>query len=244
MQDQQQAVTKQRYTRQHYLQNLLEHVPHTAVMTFLQQQLSLDRSLYDEFMLSLGEHAPPDDLAEAQHRRTLSKMITRHLNPLGKLTDAAERQVLQAIEQLVDKASHPNTTAPQAINVCMATFSMLPDLGERMEDADERLYQLADTLCALLDHHFNQLNPTAQQTLFERLLREYAEPMYLDRDLDNVLLKLLKRWAKGKPDWQRACLSQQEQLLKYSPNDPWRKAYLLRQTRYLLKDWSTPQHLD
>jgi len=147
--------------------------------------------------------------------------------------------VLQAIEQLVDKASQPDTTPPQALNLCIATFSMLPDLGERMEDADEQLYQLADTLCALLDHHFNQLDPAAQQALFERLLREYAEPMYLDRDLDNVLLKLLKRWSKDKPDWQHACLNQQEQLLKHNPDDPWRKAYLLRQTHYLLKAWPT-----
>ncbi|MEZ5449801.1 MAG: hypothetical protein R3E89_12790 [Thiolinea sp.] len=74
-----------------------------------------------------------------------------------------------------------------------------------------------------------------QQAVFDRLLQEYAKPVYLDLDLDSFILTLLKDWARDNKNWQTACLHQQELLLKSAGNDQWRKNYLLEQTNALLE---------
>ena len=91
--------------------------------------------------------------------------------------------------------------------------------------------------CTTLWECYSVLPEMRQNELFERILHEYAQPIYLDLDLDSALLSLLKDWAKTNKTRQTACLRQLEQLLKTTHNDHWRKNYLLEQTNALLAFW-------
>jgi hypothetical protein len=93
------------------------------------------------------------------------------------------------------------------------------------------------TTCTTLWECYSILSPQRQQELFTRILQEYAQPIYLDLDLDSALLSLLKDWARNDKARQTACLRQLEQLLKTPHNDHWRKNYLLEQTNALLAFW-------
>ncbi|PID49528.1 MAG: hypothetical protein CR991_05740 [Proteobacteria bacterium] len=228
---------KSKQTRQHYLQNFMSALPDKLVQTFLLEKLNADRNWCDELMIYALPHTPADDLAEARYRQSISSMMRHHTNKSGYILPPAAEKLLDAINTLLDSTSKPSIAPQQAINLCIAALSQLPELGERMEDANERLYQLAEGICARLYECFIELDSTEQENLFQRLLREYAEPMYLDRDLDSIILKLLKQWTKYKPEWQKACLIQQETLLKQSQDDHWRKAYLIKQTSELLQGW-------
>ena len=134
-------------------------------------------------------------------------------------------------------ARKATTPTRETTDLCLAVISDLPTLADRMEDPEEHIYTLMRTSCTTLWECYSVLPAERQQELFERILQEYAKPVYLDLDLDNSLLSLLKDWAQRDKKRQSACLHQLEQLLKTVGQDHWRKNYLLEQTNSLLSFW-------
>lgn len=227
-------------TRRSQLEFILRKLNRKQLDKFLIETALQDNHVRDALLMQFGELLSDDQASEARYRRTLNTMIERHIGADGFISRKAAQSLNDTLELLISNVRKPSTPQHETIDMCFAMMSVLPRLTQQMDDSDGYVYRLMKISCVQLWEVFKTLSQERQENIFERLLREYAEPAYLDADLDGFMLALLRDWARKHPSWQRLCLQQHEALLKASSKDKWRKNYLLEQTQALLSAWQKP----
>lgn len=227
-------------TRRGQIEFILKKLNRKQLDQFLIDSALNDNHVRDALLIQFGELLSEDDANEAKYRRTLNTMIERHIGADGIISRKSAQILHDSLEMLISNARKPTTPSSETVDLCLALMSVLPRLTQQMDDADGHVYRLMKLSCVQLWEVFKNLPPERQQSAFERLLREYVEPAYLEADLDSFILTLLRDWAKHQPQWQKLCLRQHELLLKAAGNDKWRKNYLLEQTQALLSAWKKP----
>lgn len=229
--------TAPKYSRRHQLEQILPRLSREHLEHFLLETALRDIELRETLLIHFGEYLNTSDPEEAKYRETLQRMITRHQNQTGFINLESAQKLSAMLESLLESARQATTPPSKTIDLCMAMISSMPTLGDHMDDSEGHIYRLMRVTCVVLWECFSVLPPESQAQVFNRLLSEYANPIYLDLDLDSFLLALLKDLAKSNREWQKACLHQQDRLLKEVKDDKWRKNYLLEQLNDLLVTW-------
>ncbi|SEA89084.1 hypothetical protein SAMN05660964_02732 [Thiothrix caldifontis] len=224
-------------TRIGQIDYILQQLSHQELQTFVREKALQDTDFRDTLLICFADLLGSDTSSEPKYRQMLADMTQRHANAEGYIHANSTLHLTTAIRNVLAVARKATTPTRETIDLCLAVISDLPILANKMEDPEEHIYTLMRTACTTLWECYSVLPIERQQALFERILQEYAKPVYLDLDLDNALLSLLKDWAQRNSKRQRACLHQLEQLLKTVEHDPWRKNYLLEQTKSLLSFW-------
>lgn len=229
--------TTPKYSRRNQLEQILPRLSREHLEHFLLETALRDIELRETLLIHFGEYLNTSDPEEAKYRETLERMITRHQNQTGFIKLESAQKLSDMLESLLESARQATTPPSKTIDLCMAMISVMPTLGDHMDDSEGHIYRLMRITCVVLWECFSVLPPENQAVVFNRLLSEYANPIYLDLDLDSFMLALLKDLAKSNREWQKACLRQQDQLLKEVKDDKWRKNYLLEQLNDLLGTW-------
>lgn len=224
-------------TRQGQIEYILQQLSHPQLHDFVLEKSLQDADFRDTLLICFADLLGSNEPAEPKYRQMLADMMQRHANTEGYIHAASAQHLTDAIRKLLGVARKATTPTRETTDLCLAVITDLPTLADRMEDPDEYIYTLMRTSCTILWECYSVLPVERQQAVFERILQEYAKPIYLDLDLDNSLLSLLKDWAQRDKKRQNACLRQLEQLLKTVGQDHWRKNYLLEQTNSLLGFW-------
>ncbi len=224
-------------TRQGQIEHILQQLSHEQLAAFVREKALHDADFRDTLLICFADLLSGDEPAEPKYRQMLSDMVVRHANSDGYINNASAERLTDAIHKLLDSARKATTPTRETIDLCLAVIATLPRLIEQMEDSDNQAYQLMRTACTTLWECSSTLSETRQQQLFERVLQEYGNPLYVELDLDSSLLSLLKDWSRDKPLRQAACLRQLQHLLKITTHDHWRKNYLLEQTNTLITFW-------
>ncbi len=224
-------------TRQGQIEHILQQLSHQQLQAFVLEKALQDGDFRDTLLICFSDLLGGDEPAEPKYRQMLADMTQRHTSPEGNIHSASAQHLTDTIRKMLDVARKATTPTRETTDLCLAVIVCLPTLADKMDDPEEHLYTLMRTACTTLWECYSVLPTDRQQALFERILQEYAKPVYLDLDLDNSLLSLLKDWAKHDKKRQSACLHQLEQLLKIAGSDNWRKNYLLEQTNGLLGFW-------
>ena len=226
-----------KYSRRNQLEQILPRLSREQLEHFLLDAALRDLELRETLLIHFGEYLNTSDPEEAKYRETLERMIARHQNQAGFINLASANKLSATLEALLESARQATTPPSKTIDLCMAMISIMPTLGEHLDDSEGHIYRLMRITCVVLWECFSILPVDNQAVVFNRLLSEYANPVYLDLDLDSFMLALLKDLAKNKREWQKACLHQQDKLLKEVKDDKWRKNYLLEQLNDLLETW-------
>ncbi len=226
-----------KYSRRNQLEQILPRLSREQLEHFLLDTALRDIELRESLLIHFGEYLNTSDPEEAKYRETLQRMIARHQNQTGFINLESAQKLSDMLESLLESARQATTPPSKTIDLCMAMISSMPTLGDHMDDSEGHIYRLMRITCVVLWECFSVLPPENQALVFNRLLSEYANPIYLDLDLDSFMLALLKDLAKHNREWQKACLHQQDQLLKEAKDDKWRKNYLLEQLNDLLATW-------
>ena len=226
-----------KYSRRNQLEQILPRLSREQLEHFLLDTALRDIELRESLLIHFGEYLNTSDPEEAKYRETLQRMIARHQNQTGFINLESAQKLSDTLESLLESARQATTPPSKTIDLCMAMISSMPTLGDHMDDSEGHIYRLMRITCVVLWECFSVLPPENQAMVFNRLLSEYANPIYLDLDLDSFMLALLKDLAKQNREWQKACLHQQDQLLKEAKDDKWRKNYLLEQLNDLLGTW-------
>lgn len=226
-----------KYSRRNQLEQILPRLSREQLEHFLLDTALRDIELRESLLIHFGEYLNTSDPEEAKYRETLQRMIARHQNQTGFINLESAQKLSDMLESLLESARQATTPPSKTIDLCMAMISSMPTLGDHMDDSEGHIYRLMRITCVVLWECFSVLPPENQAVVFNRLLSEYANPIYLDLDLDSFMLALLKDLAKQNREWQKACLHQQDQLLKEAKDDKWRKNYLLEQLNDLLGTW-------
>lgn len=230
------------YSRRAQLESLLAQLSNEQIQQFIVDLALNDAQVRDALLIQFGDYIASHEGEEEHYRATFERMIQRHQNQRGYIVNESAQHLIKHIESLLESARRATTPATKAINLSLASLRSIALLGERVEDNEGDIYRLMRLACVVLWECFATLNSERQQILFERLLTEYTDPIYLDLDLDSFLLTLLKDLAKDNKAWQTACLHQQEKLLKAAKHDKWRRNYLLEQLNDLLTTWHKPKN--
>jgi hypothetical protein len=224
-------------TRQGQIEHILQQLSHQQLKDFVQEKALQDGDFRDTLLICFSDLLGGDEPAEPKYRQMLTDMLQRHANSSGYIHSVSAQKLAEAIRKMLETARKATTPTRETTDLCLAVIVILPQLADKMDDSENHLYALMRTTCTTLWECYSTLPAPRQHGLFERILQEYANPIYLDLDLDSSLLSLLKDWAKGDKKRQTACLRQLEQLLKTTQGDNWRKNYLLEQTNGLLAFW-------
>lgn len=225
-------------SRRAQLEFILNQLSGQEMRQFLLETALQDKTLLEAVLVHYSDLLSTEQSEEDSYREHLYKIIDQHTNQDGYISHKNTHSLTAAIKALLNTARKATTPGRDSIDLCTAVISIMPQLGEQMDDHEEYLYELMQLACTILPESFDSLKGEAQESCFQRLLTLYGEPEYLDLDLDGALLELLKEWAAQDKQRQAACLHQQEALLKHSADDAWRKNYLLKQTQDLLSHWS------
>lgn len=225
-------------TRHGQIEYILQQLSHEQLKEFVLEKSLQDSDFRDIFLISFSDFLSSEEPAEPKYKQFLADMIKRHSTSDGLIHIASAEKLVSSIQQLLDTARKATTPTRETIALCMAVITSMPTLADKMDDTENHLYVLMRSTCTTLWECYGVLPPHRQQELFERALEEYANPVYLDLDLDSALLALLKDWARMDKTRQAACLHQLENMLKMvKRSDKWRKNYLLEQTNNLLGFW-------
>jgi len=226
-------------TRQGQIEHIIQQLSHQQLQTFVREKALQDSDFRDTLLICFADLLSTNEPAEPKYREMLNAIIQRHANADGFIHISSAQKLVESIRNLLDTARKATTPTRETTDFCLAVIASLPLLADKMDDTENHLYVLMRTTCTTLWECYSILSPQRQQELFTRILQEYAQPIYLDLDLDSALLSLLKDWARNDKTRQTACLRQLEQLLKTTHNDAWRKNYLLEQTNGLLGFWKS-----
>ncbi|OQX03228.1 MAG: hypothetical protein BWK73_40145, partial [Thiothrix lacustris] len=178
-------------TRQGQIEYILKQLSHSQLHEFVLEKSLQDADFRDTLLICFADLLGSDEPAEPKYRQMLADMMQRHANAEGYIHAAsAQHLITDAIRKLLGVARKATTPTRETIDLCLAVISDLPTLADRMEDPDEHIYTLMRTSCTTLWECYSILPAERQQALFERILQEYAKPIYLDLDLDNSLLSL------------------------------------------------------
>lgn len=224
-------------TRAGQIDYIIQQLSQQELQTFVREKALQDADFRDTLLICFADLLSSNTSSEAKYQQMLADIIQRHANAEGYIHASSALHLTEAIRNMLSAARKATTPTRETTDLCLAVINDLPTLANRMEDTEEHVYSLMRTACTTLWECYSVLSKERQQALFERILEEYAKPVYLDLDLDNALLSLLKDWAQHDTKRQRACLHQLEQLLKTVEHDHWRKNYLLEQTNGLLHAW-------
>nr|CAA6813128.1 MAG: Unknown protein [uncultured Thiotrichaceae bacterium] len=221
------------------LEHILAHLPADELSQFVLETAVYDSAFRETFLITFSDLLSEGQREESRYQTRLHKILAQYTNKDGYISHKNAAGLIAAITSLLDTARKATTPTRESIDLSIAVLSIMPELGEKMDDSEEYLYTLMEQTCTVLLECFDALNPEAQQDCLERILGIYAEPAYLDLDLDSFLLVLLKDWARDDKMRQAACLRTQEAMLKGSEDDQWRKSYLIEQTNNLLAYWKS-----
>lgn len=224
-------------TRQGQIEHILNQLSHAQLRAFVLEKAMQDADFRDTLLICFSDLLGSNEPAEPKYRQMLADMAQRYANNEGYIHAANAHNLTDTIRKMLEVARKATTPTRETTDLCIAVIACLPRLADKMEDPEEHLYHLMRTACTTLWECYSVLPDERQQELFERILQEYGNPVYVDLDLDNSLLSLLKDWARNDKKRQTACLHQLEQLLKTPERDNWRKNYLLEQTNSLLAFW-------
>lgn len=224
-------------TRQGQIDYILQQLSHTELKAFVQEKALQDPDFRDTLLISFSDLLSSNESAEPKYQQMLHDMIKRYANTDGYIHIPSAQVLAENLRKLLESARKATTPARETIDLCLAMIASLPLLAEKMDDQEGHLYNIMRATCTTLWECYSVSSSARQIALFERILQEYAKPIYLDLDLDSSLLSLLKDWARDDKSRQAACLRQLEQLLKTTQGDNWRKNYLLEQTNGLLAFW-------
>ncbi|MGB0848606.1 MAG: hypothetical protein ACPGSM_17880 [Thiolinea sp.] len=224
-------------SRRTQLERIINQLSEAELRHFMLETAVQDATLREAILVTFSDLLSSNETEEHRYRERLYKILTQYTNKDGYIGHKNTHGLAAAITALLNTARKATTPTKESVDLCTATISVMPKLGEKMDDSEGYLYQLMQLTCTILLECFDNLKPEAQQACFQRILTTYTEPDYLDLDLDSFLLELLKEWARNNKPRQAACLRQQELMLKASGDDQWRKNYLLQQTNDLLLDW-------
>lgn len=226
-------------TRQGQIEYILDQLSPEEIREFILTKALQDTDFRDTLLITFSELLSSDEPAEPKYAQMLDDIAKRYADAEGYIHANSTFQLINSLQQLLETARKATTPARETIDLCLALITRLPHLGENMEDPHDGLYNLMRSACTILWECYSVLSPEQQQNLFERIASEYAKPIYVDLDLDSALLALLKDWARHDKKRQALCLRQQENLLKNTDDDNWRKNYLLEQTNELIAFWRT-----
>lgn len=224
-------------TRQGQIEHILTLLSHDQLQSFVLAKALQDADFRDTLLIQFADLLSPDEPAESRYCQMLTTLLQRHTGADGYIAATRVNQVIQPLQQLLAVAQKATTPPRITVDLCLAIMTTLPVLIQRMDDHAEHAYDLLHTTCNTLWECSSSLPAERQQRLFERMLQEYANPLYFEMDMDSALLALLKEWSKYNPIRQTACLRQLEQLLKSAQPERWSKPYLLEQVRLLLREW-------
>lgn len=226
-------------TRQGQIEHILSQLSPAQLRAFVLEKAMQDADFRDTLLICFSDLLGNNEPAEPKYRQMLADMAQRYANSEGYIHAHSAHSLTDAIRKMLDVARKATTPTRETTDLCLAVIASLPQLADKMEDPDEHIYNLMRTACTTLWECYSVLPAERQQELFGRILQEYGNPVYVDLDLDNALLSLLKDWARNDKKRQTACLHQLEQLLKVPGKDNWRKNYLLEQTNSLIRFWET-----
>lgn len=179
-------------TRQGQIEHILQQLSHERLQTFVLEKALQDSDFRDTLLICFADLLSSDEPAEPKYRQMLANMTLRHANAEGYIHSASAQHLTDAINKMLDVARKATTPTRETTDLCLAVISDLPALADRMEDPEDYVYALMRTSCITLWECYSILPAERQQALFERILQEYAKPVYLDLDLDSALLSLLK----------------------------------------------------
>lgn len=221
------------------LEHILKRLPQAELSHFVLETALYDSDFRESFLITFSDLLSEGQREESRYQARLHKMLAQYTNQDGYIGHKNAAGLSEAITSLLNAARKATTPTRESIDLAIAVLGIMPELGDKMDDSEEYLYTLMEQTCTVLLECFDALNPEAQQDCLERVLGIYAEPAYLDLDLDSFLLVLLKDWARDDKMRQSACLRTQEAMLKGSEDDQWRKSYLIEQTNDLLAHWKS-----
>lgn len=238
--EQAETPAKRLLSRRAQLEYILNQLSTQELRRFMLDNALQDKTLCETLLVNYADLLSTEQTEEERYREHLYKIIDQYTNQDGYISHKNTHSLTAAIKALLNTARKATTPGRESVDLCTAVISTLPQLGDKMDDNEEYLYELMQLACTILPECFDNLSAEAQTRCFQRILTLYAEPEYLDLDLDSALLALLREWADKNKARQTACLRQQELMLKHSTDDPWRKNYLLKQTQDLLRHWGQP----
>ncbi len=224
-------------SRQGQIEHILQQLTHEQLIAFVREKALHDSDFRDTVLICFSDLLSSEESSETKYQHMLNEMVQRHANSDGYISVAGAQRLSDSIHQLLNTARKATTPTRETIHLCLAVITTLPRLIEQMDDNENQAYQLMRTACTTLWECSSILSEERQQQLFERVVQEFGNPIYVELDMDSSLLSLLKDWARDQPLRQAACLRQLEQLLKTTQGDHWRKNYLLEQTNALIAFW-------
>lgn len=221
------------------LEHILKRLPPEELSRFVLETALYDGDFRESFLINFSELLSEGQCEESRYQVRLHKILNQYTNKDGYISQKNAAGLSEAITSLLNSARKATTPLRESVDLSIAVLHIMPELGDKMDDSEEYLYTLMEQTCTVLLECFDGLKPEAQQDCLEQVLGIYAEPAYLDLDLDSFLLVLLKDWARDDKKRQAACLHTQEAMLKGSEDDQWRKNYLIEQTNELLAHWKS-----
>lgn len=224
-------------TRQGQIEHILAQLSPEQLANFVREKATHDADFRDTLLICFADLLGSSESSEPKYRQMLSDMIQRHTSHGGYINTSSTLRLVETINKLLEVANKATTPPSETIDLCFAVIATLPELIDKMDDQNNNIYKIMRTACTTLWECSSTLPMERQEKLFERVLQEYSNPIYVELDMDSSLLALLKDWSKGKPLRQAACLHQLENLLKDTRGDHWRKNYLLEQTSALMTYW-------
>jgi len=224
-------------SRQQQLTYILEQLNDDELRTFVLDTALRSEEFCDILHVRYADLLSDGTSSEKKYRDMLERTIRRHRNTDGFISYENAEKLHHVVNQLLITAAKATTPTYDSIDLCMAVFQTMPTLIDKNDDTDGHSYTLMREAGVTLWECCSDISEERQQETFDRVLNEYANPVYVDLDLDKFLLSLLKEWAKHKKDRQTAILKTQEALLKHKGNDKWRTNYLLEQTNELIAFW-------
>lgn len=224
-------------TRQQQLTHILNQLSADELRRFVEDTALRSEEFCDILHVHYADLLSDGTPSEDKYRAMLERTIRRHRNSDGFITYDNAAKLNHTINQLLATAAKATTPTYDSIDLCIAVFKVMPLLIDKNDDTDGHSYALMREAGLTLWECCSDITAERQQQTFERVLTLYADPAYVDLDLDKFLLSLLKEWAKDDKERQTAILKTQETLLKRKDNDKWRTNYLLEQTNELIAFW-------
>ena len=181
------------------LEHILNQLSAQELRHFMLETALQDQNFHEALLVTFADLLSSDKPEESRYRIRLYKILMRYTNQDGYISHKNANDLATAITALLNAARKATTPSRESIDLCTATICVMPKLGEKMDDSEGHLYVLMQLACTILLECFDNLTPDAQQACFQRILEIYAQPDYLDLDLDSFLLELLKDWGQKLP---------------------------------------------
>lgn len=198
------------------LQHILKRLPPTDLSRFVLETATYDKDFRETFLIAFADLLSDEQsgMGIPRYQTRLYKILAQYTNQDGYISQRNATALNASVAALLGTARKATTPTRESVDVAIAVLSIMPRLGDKMDDSEEYLYALMAQACTVLSECFESLQATAQQDCFEQILDFYTTPEYLDLDLDSFLLALLKEWSRDNQPRQVDCMRVQEAMLK------------------------------